>query len=146
MFVKTWGYDMEQAFSLFFELLWWWIQSLIYTNTPAEFLVAWLLLLYLLWERYVIVMGLYGAHMRGQLYGLNKWMGVPSVILGMLLDCIGNIFVATFVFRQFPRQWLITTRLKEYKNDPKHYGKWRQERAAWWCTHVLHPIDDGHCD
>lgn len=137
---------MDQLFGLFFEFFWWWFESSLYLNSPAAFLTAWAITLYALWDRYVFVMAAYRAHKRGQLYGLNKWLSYPSVLVAVILDVVVNICVATFVFRQLPRQWLVTTRLQEYKNDPKHAGTWRQRRAEWWCTHVLHPFDDGHCD
>lgn len=137
---------MDLLLSLLFELFWWWFESSLFLHSPASFLAAWFLTLYLLWDRYVFIMAAYRAHKLGRLYGLNKWLAYPSVVIGFLLDILVNICVATFVFRQLPRQWLVTTRLKEYKHDEKHAGKWRQRRADWWCTHVLHPFDEEHCD
>lgn len=139
---------MDKALSLFFELFWWWFESLLLLNSPASFCVAWLLLLYVLWERFVIVMGLYRAHLQKRLYGLNKVLGVPSVVIGVVLDAVTNWTVAILVFRDWPREWLVTTRCKRYLNDEQHREKWRGRRALWWCTHVFDPLDPtaGHCD
>lgn len=136
---------MDRVFSLFFELFWWWFESSLYLHSPAEFCLAWLLTLYLLWDRYVVVMGLYKAHLRKQLHGLNKFLGFPSVVIGVLLDVLVNLTVATLVFRAWPREWLVTTRLKGYLQDDYHKFRWRGRRAEWWCTKVLHAFDETHC-
>lgn len=136
---------MEQLFSLIFELFWWWVESMLYLRSPAAFCAAWLLTCYMLWERFIIVMALYRAHLRKQLYGLNKWLGVPSVVIGILLDILVNLTVACLVFRELPREWLVTDRLQRYLKDEQHKNGWRGRRADWWCTKVLHPIDDDHC-
>lgn len=136
---------MDRLFALFFELFWWWVESSLFLHSPAAFCVAWLLTCYALWDRYIVVMGLYRAHLRKQLHGLNKVLAIPSVVVGVFLDVLVNLTVASVVFRAWPREWLVTDRLQRYLKDEYHSQRWRGRRADWWCTNVLHPIDDDHC-
>lgn len=103
-------------------------------------------LLVLLWYVYVLVMGLYRAHLMGRLYGLAKVLAYPAVAVGWLLDWLANVLIATVIFGEVPRAWneLVTDRLSRYVKGPMGY---RRTRALWVCTHLLDVFDPTgtHC-
>jgi len=113
-------------------------------ETWIQFLGVWVLIAYALWDRYVLIMALYRAHLNKHLRGLNKKLAIPNVIVGFLLDVLVNLTWASIVFRELPREWLVTTRLQRHIRSPKH--SWRRERAKWWCEQ-LDPLDPTgkHC-
>lgn len=107
-------------------------------------LLALLGFLWCFWALYVLIMGLYRAHLNKRLVGLNKVLAAPFVLLGLIMDLIANVFVATVFFFELPKEYLVTTRLqryKTYKNGYKH--KW----AVYICDHILDVFDpsDDHC-
>lgn len=122
----------------------WFSDALLFKHGWPEFAMTWLVIAYLLWDRYVLVMGLYRAKLNGRLEGLNKALAAPNLVVGYVLDFVVNITWATLIFRELPRETLVTTRLQRLINDP-HESRWRRERAKWWCEHVLDPLDPkGH--
>lgn len=101
--------------------------------------------LYLFWCLYVLVMGLYRAHLAGRLRGLNRVLAWPVVIAGALIDVVANLTVASLVFWERPREWLVTHRLARHVNTGTG---WRHRLARWICDSLLDPFDptiDGHC-
>lgn len=125
-------------------LVWFW-HAAIGNESWAEFAFAWLFIAYCLWDRFVLIMGLYRAHLNKRLHGLNKGLAAPNVVIGFILDVLVNMTWATLVFREWPREWLVTTRLQRHVNDERH--SWRRDRAKWWCERVLDPLDPTgkHC-
>lgn len=123
----------------------WLLDAAAFQRGPQQALIAWVLLAYLLWDRFVLIMGLYRAQLNKRLYGLNKILAAPNLVVGILLDIACNIVWATLVFRELPREWLVTTRLQRYIHEGRH--SWRRRRAQWWCEHVLDPLDPTgkHC-
>lgn len=107
-----------------------------------------LLPLYLLafWYVYILVMGLYRAHLLGRLTGLAKWCAVPAVAIGWLMDWLANIFIASLLFGEPPRTWheLVTDRLTRYAQGPMGRNR---TRAVWICTQLLDVFDPtgAHC-
>ena len=102
--------------------------------------------LILLWYAYILVMGLYRAHLMGRLNGLAKWLAYPAVIVGWLMDWLANVLIATVVFAELPQAWneLVTDRLSRYVKGPM--GRQRT-KALWVCTHLLDVFDPtgAHC-
>jgi hypothetical protein len=100
--------------------------------------------LYAFWCVYVLVMGIYRAHLSHRLVGLNKVLAMPVVALGYLMDVIANVVVAPVVFLDRPREWLVTTRLLRYKRTDTG---WRCRLATIICDSILDPFDptDDHC-
>lgn len=60
---------------------------------------------------------------------LYSWL-----FIGVICDVIFNATWGTFIFREMPREWLFTQRLKRHKAD---------KRAANW-VRWLNLIDPGH--
>ncbi len=136
---------MEHLFELLLILVVWLYHALTGNDSWASFTMAWLFVAYALWDRFVLIMGLYRAHLNRRLRGLNKVLAAPNVVIGLFLDVLVNLTWATIVFRELPREWLVTTRLQRHLHDKRH--SWRRERARWWCEQVLDPLDPTgtHC-
>lgn len=100
--------------------------------------------LYALWCAYVLVMGLYRAELAGRLVGLNRLLAWPVLACAVALDAAVNLALATLVFADRPREWLLTARLQRYKAGP---AGWRRRVADWLCEHLLDPFDPtgDHC-
>ena len=102
------------------------------------------LFLYIFWGLYVLVMGLYRAYLHKQLKGLNKLLAIPYILIGLLVDVVANIFVASVVFMELPKEWLVTTRLQRYMTHNRGYKK---RLATYICDHLLDVFDPtgNHC-
>ena len=100
--------------------------------------------LWAFWGVYVLVMGLYRAHMDKRLSGPSKALAVPFVAFGYFMDALTNWTIACVVFIDPPQEVLVTTRLRRYLAG---FG-WRKQMAEWVCTKLLDPFDPTgrHCD
>lgn len=109
-----------------------------------EFIVPIILYLYLFWMFYVLIMGLYRAYLSKRLVGLNKYLAAPCLLIGLILDVVANIFFATFIFMELPKEWLVTSRLMRYQTYDHGY---RKKLAQYICDNVLDPFDPtgNHC-
>jgi hypothetical protein len=107
-------------------------------------LVLLLAYLWLLWGVYVLVMGLYRAHLQERLTNVTLVLGLPFIVLGYLMDILANIFIATIVFVELPKEWLVTTRLIRHQNES--WG-WRAKLSFYICEHLLDVFDPkgNHC-
>lgn len=105
-----------------------------------------LLLAYLwtFWGFYVLVMGIYRAHLSGRMTPLVTVLSLPFVVVGILMDVVANVFIATLVFAELPREWLVTTRLTRYVRTKEG---WRYRVSAWVCDALLDLFDPtgNHC-
>lgn len=114
---------------------------------PAALAVALsLLYTYVFWLLYLVVMGLYRAHLKGQLVGASKLLAYPVVIVGVLVDWLANMVLATIVFQELPGNLkeLVTQRLARYIKEPE--GR-NQRWAKAICVSLLDPFDPtgAHC-
>ena len=102
---------------------------------------------WLFWALYVLVMGVYRAHLAKRLSVSAYTFGVPWVAIGYGVDILANLTFASVVFLDPPREWLVTDRFKRYIKDPAEYGAWRYHIALWVCTHLLDVFDPtgDHC-
>jgi hypothetical protein len=108
-------------------------------------LAAAFLFLWAFWYVYIVVMGLFRAHLKGRLKGLVFVLALPAVIVGYVMDILANLFIASIVFLEPPREWLVTTRLKRHIDSG--LGTWRGYLAGWVCDHLLDVFDprEDHC-
>lgn len=103
--------------------------------------------LWAFWYLYLIVMGLYRAHLQGRLSKPALVLGAPALALGFLLDWVVNWTVASVLFFEPPPRLfdLVTDRLARYlKSD----GGFRKRWAEIICTRLLDVFDPspaGHC-
>lgn len=105
-------------------------------------------LLYLIafWNIYILVMGVYRAHLSGKLMGVPKYLSLPTVIIGYVMDILSNMTIACVIFLDFPEELLVTDRLKRYKASLPETA-WRRVIAEWICESLLDPFDPSgdHC-
>ena len=103
------------------------------------------LYLYAFWLLYILVMGLYRAHLAGRLGPLATALALPAVVLAYLVDLLANWTIAAAIFRELPRRplELVTDRLGRYLNGSGYQRRW----AVWLCTTLLDPLDPTgqHC-
>ena len=68
--------------------------------------------LWCFWALYVMVMGVYRAHLSGRLSRAGYMLGMPWVILGYLVDVLAQFTVATLFFADLPRrgEWHVLER------------------------------------
>lgn len=98
---------------------------------------------YLLWALYIVVMALQRARRAGTLSKAALALGAPLIVAGVLLDIAVNLLLMTVLMLEWPREWLVTARLKRHCGQPT----WRGAVAGWMCHHLLDTFDpDGrHC-
>lgn len=94
----------------------------------------------LLFVEYVVIMTLY---YKTKHRAIARALAVPFVVQ----DALVNWFVLSIVFLEIPKEALVTSRLKRWKNLPLSAGGLRGIRAhfAWWMCHQLNKFDPGHC-
>lgn len=104
-------------------------------------LAAYLLAFYYM---FILVMGIYRAHLTKRLQGIPLWLCLPAVALGYLLDVVSNQTVAALLFLDPPREWLVTSRLQRYKATETG---WRLRVAEAICEGLLDVFDPSgeHC-
>lgn len=100
--------------------------------------------LWLFWGMYVLVMGLYRAHLDKRLNWFTYTLSAPFLVIGYAMDCFANIFIASFVFAEPPKELLVTTRLQRYMG---YSVGWRKQLAEYVCEHLLDVFDPtgDHC-
>lgn len=103
------------------------------------------LYLWAFWFVYILVMGLYRAQLQGRLKGVVFVLALPAVITGYLMDIVCNATIASVLFLDPPRQWMVTHRLQGYmRHQP---NQWRGRLATWVCHNLLDYFDPTgkHC-
>lgn len=101
--------------------------------------------LWLCWGLYVLVMGLYRAYLAKRLTRTTLFLSIPFVAIGFIVNFVSNMILATIVFLEFPKEFLITDRLERYIRSE---NGWRCSIARWVCHNILDPVDPSgsHCD
>lgn len=99
--------------------------------------------LYLLWVFYLAVMTLKRAYDEKTLSKLAYIFGAPLLALGLLIDFIVNIFVASVFLLDLPREFTVSEKLSRLI---KTTG-WRSRASCWFCQHFLDVFDPSgkHC-
>lgn len=100
-------------------------------------------LMVVVWLFYLASMHL--VRYRSELGPVAKAHGYLIVGVGLVLDAVLNLAVATVLFLEPPRELLLTARLKRLVG--RDLG-WRGDLAAWVCERLLNQFDPsgGHCD
>ena len=115
--------------------------------SPMHHAAVLLLALWAFWLLYVFTMGLYRAFLLRRLRGLSLLLCAPVVVVAFAVDLVMQLTVFTVVFREAPRDWLVTHRLRRYLRElPATH--WRRRWADYLCKHLLDPFDPtgAHCD
>lgn len=100
--------------------------------------------LWVFWALYVLIMGIYRAKLDGRLTGVLLFLSWPWYMLGLTVDFISQMTIATLVFMDLPRELLVTTRLQRYMREGPG---WRRSVAGWVCDNLLDVFDPtgSHC-
>ena len=100
--------------------------------------------LYALWLFYLAVMSLHRAQLAGTLSKPALYFGYPILAVGLVLDLIVNIFVASPVMLDLPRELTVSDKMSRLikSNSP-----WRRKGACWFCEKFLDVFDPSgrHC-
>ncbi len=98
------------------------------------------------WYLYLIVMGLYRAHLAKRLSKFALVLGAPAIAVGLVVDVLAQYTIASVFFKELPRkgEHLVTDRLQRYM---KQETGWRYAKAKALCEHLLAPFDPTwrHC-
>jgi hypothetical protein len=100
--------------------------------------------LWLGWSIYVMIMGMYRAYLDDRLKGLKLVMSAPWIAVGVIMDISANLFLAPLIFLDYPKEWLVTSRLQRYM---KTESGWRRTIAEYVCENLLDIFDPSgeHC-
>lgn len=102
--------------------------------------------LWAFWAAYVLVMGIYRAHLAKRLGPVAFCLSLPFLALGLLMDVLAQFTVAALLFWQWPcpGEWLVTSRMRRYVAQGTG---WRYRVAKWVCDNLLDVFDPSgeHC-
>lgn len=78
----------------------------------------------------------------------SKWILVgasPMILVMIVVDIFMQMTLVTIFFLDFPKEFLVTTRLKRYRAQTEQ--DWRHKVAVTICTTALNPFDPtrNHC-
>jgi hypothetical protein len=106
--------------------------------------VIFIVTVYALWLFFLAVMNLYRAYKLKTISKTALILGYPILVMGAALDVFVNVTIASVVFMDLPRHWLLTQRLADYKANDKN---WRGKLATWICHDLLDAFDitGNHC-
>jgi hypothetical protein len=98
------------------------------------------LLVYTLWIFYLAVMNLKRVKESKGLTKEAKFLGVPTLIVGLIIDNIANntVFALLFLDATNDVKELVTGRLKRYVAGQEG---WRKKQAQWWARALLDDFD-----
>lgn len=103
----------------------------------AGYILGSFVLTYTLYVVYGSVMNIKRVRDAGKLTTMGKVMGYPTLIIGLFLDLLVNVFVMTFIMVELPREFTVTSRLK--RHNASSTG-WRLAVVKFF-EPVLDPLD-----
>jgi len=92
---------------------------------------------YGLYVFYAAVMNIKRVRDAGKLTTLGKVFGYPTLVIGLILDLLVNIFVMSVILLEPPLEWTVTSRLKRHH---KESDDWRLSVVKFF-EPVLDPLD-----
>ena len=97
-----------------------------------------LLAFWALWVLFLAVMNLGQAKAEGKLRGFALWAGYTVLALGLLVDLVVQVLVASILWLEFPRELTVSERVARLC---KHGSGWRLRLALWFRAVLLSPFD-----
>lgn len=91
---------------------------------------------YGLYVFYCAVMNIKRVRDMGKLTKLGMAFGYPTLIIGLVLDLLVNVFVMTLIMLELPRELTVTSRLKRHQASTG----WRLAVVKFF-EPVLDPLD-----
>ena len=80
----------------------------------AGYVLGSFVLTYALYVVYGSVMNIKRVRDAGKLTTMGKVLGYPTLVIGLFLDLLVNVFVMTFILMEIPREFTVTSRLKRH--------------------------------
>jgi hypothetical protein len=102
-----------------------------------EYLVFSFAITYALYVFYAAVMNIKRVRDAGKLTIIGKVLGYPTLVVGLFLDLLVNVFVMTVVLLELPCELTVTSRLKRHH---KESTGWRLAVVKFF-EPVLDPLD-----
>lgn len=97
---------------------------------------------YFVWILFLSIMCLATARAAGKLPMAAVRIAYPLLAIGYVSDFSLNVFVASWLFLEPPRELLVTSRLTRHiKAD----AGWRKRLATWICKNLLDWADPKGC-
>lgn len=91
-----------------------------------------------LWVLFLAVMNLGQAKAEGKLHGFALYAGYTVLAVGLLVDLIVQVLVASLLWLELPREWTVSERVARLC---KSGSGWRQKLALWFRDVLLAPFD-----
>ncbi len=92
---------------------------------------------YGLYVFYCAVMNIKRVRDMGKLTKLGMAFGYPTLVIGLVLDLLVNVFVMTIIMVELPREFTVTSRLKRHNANSTG---WRLAVVKFF-EPVLDPLD-----
>jgi hypothetical protein len=105
---------------------------------PLYLLLFLFLLVFAVWFFFLAVMSLQRINDAGTIPRTAYILGQPILYVGLLIDFLGNVIVASILFLELPKEWLISARLNRLAAPATG---WRSVIARWIGTNLLNPFD-----
>lgn len=97
-----------------------------------------LLAFWCLWVLFLAVMNLDQTKKEGNLHGFALYAGYTVLAVGLLIDLIVQVLVASLLWLELPREWTVSERVARLC---KSGSGWRQRLALWFRAVLLAPFD-----
>lgn len=101
------------------------------------YIAACIAITYALYVFYAAVMNIKRVRDMGKLNTMGKVLAYPTLVIGLVLDFLVNVFVMSIVLLEFPREFTVTSRLQRHHRDSKG---WRLAVVKFF-EPVLDPLD-----
>ena len=92
---------------------------------------------YMLYVFYSAVMNIKRVRDAGKLSWFGKVLGYPTLVIGLVLDLLCNVFVMSVVLLEVPQELTVTSRLKRHNRESTG---WRLSVVRFF-EPVLDPLD-----
>ena len=97
-----------------------------------------LLAFWALWVLFLAVMNLGQSKAEGKLHGFALYAGYTVLGVGLLVDLVVQITVATVIWLELPREWTVSGRVERLCREGHGY---RLAVALWFRRVLLAPFD-----
>lgn len=111
-------------------------------NTLLWVLLGAVAAMYFVWVLFLSIMSLASAQAAGKLPTAAVRLAYPLLAIGYVSDFSLNVFVASWLFLEPPRELLVTARLTRHI---KAESGWRKRVATWICKNLLDWADPKGC-
>jgi hypothetical protein len=106
---------------------------MMYFIVPGAFAAS-----YVTWVMYLAVMTLERSRNANALPKPAYYLGLPLLYVGLVVDFLLNVTVASVLFIEIPHEWTVSARTKRHFFEP---SGWRHAIAVWLAHNLLNPFD-----